>query len=185
MKKQEFVVNKNKKIFVFDDVFELEQRNNFYNIISSQVMFRIGFQDQNVIENKKYQYLHSEWSEEEASKFGILKNLNIKDHKDILELIDNTNFSRAIVNLTLPGDTYFVHTHPGLTALYYCNLHWKEEYAGETLFFNEDVSEIIYASMYKPGRLIIFDGTIPHTIRPQSSSAPSYRFTYTTFLQTI
>ena len=45
----------------------------------------------------------------------------------------------------------------------------------------DDQSEIAYASVYIPGRIILFDGSIPHAIRPQSVKAPKYRFTLSLF----
>jgi len=58
------------------------------------------------------------------------------------------------------------------------NVDWREEWAGETIFYDES-NEIIFCSPYKPGRMIVFDGTIPHTIRPQSIISPNYRFSLT------
>ena len=36
---------------------------------------------------------------------------------------------------------------------------------------------------FTPGRIIIFNGTVPHSIRPQSFNAPQYRFTVSTFFK--
>ena len=36
---------------------------------------------------------------------------------------------------------------------------------------------------YVPGRLLMFDGTEPHSIRPQSFSGPQYRFTVSVFFK--
>ena len=49
-------------------------------------------------------------------------------------------------------------------------------------FINFSISEYLgtevkYTSLFKPGRIVFFDGNIPHTIRPSSHIAPSYRFT--------
>lgn len=52
------------------------------------------------------------------------------------------------------------------------------------LFYNsKDLSKIEFASVYKPGRIILFDGHIPHTIRPQSIKGPKFRFTLSVFLR--
>jgi hypothetical protein len=61
--------------------------------------------------------------------------------------------------------------------LYYVNLEWREGWHGETLFFQENLKDVAFTSVYTPGRLIAFDAKIPHTIRPQSHIAAQYRFT--------
>jgi hypothetical protein len=62
--------------------------------------------------------------------------------------------------------------------LYYANLEWEQHWHGETLFYSEDLNEIDLAIRYTPGRIVVFDATIPHSIRPQSNVANNYRFTY-------
>ena len=44
-----------------------------------------------------------------------------------------------------------------------------------------DKKDIIYTSPYTPGRIIVFDATIPHAIRPQSVIGPKFRFTLASF----
>ena len=76
----------------------------------------------------------------------------------------------------------FIHSHPEkLAILYYVNLDWEDGWHGETLFYNESGKEIVFASPYTPGRVIVFDASIPHTIRPQSVIGPKFRFTLSIF----
>src|SRR5580704_709523 len=49
-----------------------------------------------------------------------------------------------------------------LTSIYYPNLEWRPDSAGETLFFNNERTDLIAAVYPKPNRLVIFPGTIPH-----------------------
>jgi hypothetical protein len=166
-----------KKIYVFDDVFEHNwRRNAFKYILKSK--FSLGWTDQEDPAHYQ-QYLHSEFSMEEVDELGILK--NIRDER-AHKLIENKKIHLAVTNLSHHSDVYFVHPHTNTTLLYYANPYWKEEWAGETLFYNESTTEVVYTSVYKPGRLIIFDGSIPHTIRAPSRSAPQYRFTFAMFL---
>ena len=46
-----------------------------------------------------------------------------------------------------------------------------------------NLKEIAYTSSYIPGRIILFDGSIPHAIRPQSVKAPKFRFTLSLFFE--
>lgn len=63
------------------------------------------------------------------------------------------------------------------TAIYYPHLAWDPTRGGETLFFNEDGSDVIGVGYPKPNRLIIFSGVIPHVARPLSSRANDLRIT--------
>ena len=99
-------------------------------------------------------------------------NLNIDD-----------NFSRCVVNLSKSGDYNFCHTHPNkMVILYYVNLEWHDGFGGETLFYNEKLTDAIEVSSFVPGRIMVFDGKTPHTIRAQSSYGPDYRFTISFFV---
>ena len=60
-------------------------------------------------------------------------------------------------------------------------MEWKQEWWGETQFLSEDLKEIIFTNQYVPGRVIWFDGEIPHTIKTQSFSAPKFRFSLSIF----
>lgn len=65
-----------------------------------------------------------------------------------------------------------------LTILIYGNHQWHHDWGGETKFYNNDLSEIIYSSIIRPGRILIFDGEIPHTASAPNRSAEFQRYTY-------
>ncbi|MDJ1179260.1 2OG-Fe(II) oxygenase [Roseofilum sp. BLCC_M91] len=55
--------------------------------------------------------------------------------------------------------------NPGQTAVCYVNPMWRADWDGETKFYSHrDLSQadLIYSCLPKPGRVIIFDNTIPH-----------------------
>ena len=82
------------------------------------------------------------------------------------------------INLAVPSSIQFPHSHNEKSVLlYYINPEWKNEYYGETLFYDDYSDEIIQSSKFVPGRFILFDGKTPHSIRPSSHIAPQYRFT--------
>ena len=109
----------------------------------------------------------------------------------IHECIDESSFvtnkvcNKVIINLVRPSDVHFIHTHLNqFVALYYINLKWEDGWYGETIFYNSNnLDDIIYTSTFKPGRIILFDGSIPHAIRPQSIEGPKYRFTISLFFE--
>ena len=57
------------------------------------------------------------------------------------------------------------------------------EWDGGTVFRTDDLSEVEYLSDYKPGRMILFDSSIPHKIYSSSYNAHPYRFTVNTLIQ--
>jgi hypothetical protein len=172
--------NLNRSIYIFDNVSTKTQHQSFYEFVIRS-NFNIGFSDNEVIETSNHKYLHSRYSLEAIIQSGFKE---ILEQSEAWELIKDKEVDRATINLSTPSDTNFIHTHVNtLTAIYYVNLDWKPEWAGETLFYSEDLREIIFASPYTPGRLIIADGEIPHTIRVQSDSAPHYRFTFAIFFK--
>ena len=100
------------------------------------------------------------------------------------KFIDTTkfDFTNAYVNLGLVNDSHEIHVDAprkgmGYTMLIYPNIEWGMNHGGETVFYEEDRSEIVYINPYKPGRICIFDGSIPHCAKPQALIGPKYRFT--------
>jgi len=142
--------------------------------------FSLGWVDRPHIEyDKTIPNIHSRWTMNNLEESKILPY--------IAECMDETPFftfrqvESIILNLTRPSDVHFVHSHPNKqVALYYCNLTWEDGWYGETLFYDpNDLEQVSYTSLYKPGRIILFDGSTPHAIRPQSVNGPKYRITLT------
>jgi SM-20-related protein len=63
------------------------------------------------------------------------------------------------------------------TAIYYPHEHWEPNWAGETVLFREDKSDIITSVYPRPNRLLIFRGNIPHVARGVSRTCPRLRVT--------
>lgn len=166
-------------IQIFDDVFSYNYKSFLYNFCANS-RYKIGWEDTVQIENANYKNLHSSWDDNDFERSDFLN--NIKKNKKINEFIERHTKKGVIVNLSCSNDVHFSHTHGEYKVLlYYVNMQWKQEWAGETLFFDESGKEVVYTSVFVPGRIIIFDGKIPHAIRPQSSVAPHFRFTLSTF----
>jgi hypothetical protein len=171
---------KNRSIFVVDDALDYNEQNYIYtHIINSS--FKIGFEDTSALERLSHKFLHSAWTPEDLyqSKFRYaLEKTKLWDKVKELEV------SRITINLSVPSDTYFPHCHNNeLALIYYANLDWKAEWGGETLFYDDNLKDIIFASAYIPGRIILSDGEIPHSIKAQSHIAPHYRFSLAIFFK--
>jgi hypothetical protein len=171
---KEIFVDRNKRIAIYDDLFTLFDRGNFYDF-AEKSLFQIGWADGHIAENQKYRFLHSRYSQEDIDRMGIVEKIM---QTPAAEEIKGHTLEKAILNLSTPSDVNFFHAHPeNKVLLYYVNLVWSDGWHGETLFFDEPCKEIVLANPYTPGRLVVFDATIPHAIRPQSYIAPFYRYT--------
>ncbi len=89
---------------------------------------------------------------------------------------------RAYANGSTSDRYSFIHVdstnEAEWTILYYANLVWKPEWAGETVFYRDDHKEITNVIYPTPGKVIMFNGTIPHTGRPPSHFYRGLRVTY-------
>ena len=167
----------NKMIQIYDDVFDFKYRYKIYQYVKKS-LFKIGWLDSSVPE-KSYEFLHSEYSKEDIDKLEFFEQL---ENSPVIEHFKGLEYKHTKVNLSTPSDANFVHAHPEkLAILYYVNMDWQDGWHGETIFYDEHGKDIIYTSPYTPGRIIVFDATIPHAIRPQSTIGPKFRFTLSSF----
>ena len=170
-------IENSKIIQIYDDVFDFSYKFKLYQCIKNS-LFQIGWKDSTVIE-KSYEFLHSAYSKEDMDKLEFFKKL---ENSPIMDHFEGLEYKHTKVNLSTPSDANFVHAHPEkLAILYYVNLDWQDGWHGETIFYDENGKDIIFTSPYTPGRIIVFDATIPHAIRPQSTIGPKFRFTLASF----
>jgi len=170
-------------IDTFDNELSFKDRQHIYRYVINSTYKLVGWSDSDDLDIVKHD-IHSKWSLDDLRRsrlYPVVVNLFKKSKKFKGDL----TFQQCVVNLVKHGDYYYPHTHGKdiYGALYYVNLDWKSHYGGETIFYDDQVKDIIYTTPYVPGRLILFDGAIPHTIRPQSSKGPNYRFTITIFFK--
>ncbi len=171
---KEYNVN-NKTIKVIDDVFSLHQRLFFYDAFRNS-KYQIGWEDTGGIETLHLKNLFAQYNQVDLERLNFIPTIQANPYTS--HLFEKYCISKVVVNLSFANNTYYNHTHDeDMVLLYYGNLNWSSEWAGETLFYDEQCKEVEKAFAYTPGRLIIFDGKIPHTIRSQSASAPQFRFT--------
>ena len=63
------------------------------------------------------------------------------------------------------------------TILVYCNPRWNMQWAGETIFFEENKRDIFFTSLPLPKRIVIFRGDLYHVGRGSSRACPVMRKT--------
>ena len=144
--------------------------------------FRLGWED-TTEPGKTDLNLHSNIQPSSLEPTGILP--YFKKCTDETEWFKNKELDRVVLNLVRSNDVHYIHHHPDKhVLLYYVNLDWRDGWYGETLFYDpDDIEKISFTSLYKPGRIILFDGSIPHAIRPQSIKGPKYRFSLSLFFE--
>ena len=166
---------------IFDDVVPSNIRNTlWYCSVSADL--KLGWEDSN--DPEKYDLnIHSELRGSDLEPTGILP--YFKKCTDETEWFKNKELNRVVLNLVRSNDVHYIHHHPDKhVLLYYVNLDWRDGWYGETLFYDPyDIEKISFTSVYKPGRIILFDGSIPHAIRPQSIKAPKFRFSLSLFFE--
>jgi hypothetical protein len=164
-----------KKIIVWDDLVPSRLQYTFFLYVQNS-KYAIGWADDTSEIGAKHKYLHCPLSIEETLQAGIYPFIQTTE---INEHLQGYSFEKSVINLSTPSDVNFFHTHDaGLVLLYYVNPVWLSYWHGETLFSDESGREIERAVAFKPGRLVLFDTAISHSIRPQSIAADNYRYTY-------
>ena len=156
---------------VHDDTVPFHVQEHVYNFIYGSSFKIKGWKDRDDIAKHD---MYSEWSLDDLK--------NSKLYPYIENVYPCENWYKCIVNCTKSNDHFYTHSHGDNThvILYYANLEWRDEWAGETLFYTPD-RKSMSAYQYVAGRILEFDGSIPHTIRPQSAIGPQYRFTISNF----
>lgn len=166
-------------IHIFDDVFDYSSREKFYYFIQSLSYTPTG-SDISTLEARGDFNIFSQVSPEQLDQMKFLTNDGAKHFN---HLISDQEIKQIRANLSTLNDSNRFHTdsygeYKTTTLLYYPNLKWDPEWGGHTMFANKDLSELEYCSFYTPGRVVIFDGHIPHVIFPPTRLAPTYRFSF-------
>lgn len=164
---------RHKEVHIFDEVFDFATRDKIYQYVTNS-LYKVGEFDGSLLENRKTSTLISTYNLGDVEALGLNKL-----PPEISKILDGYIPHRAYVNLCRPDDSFHIHTDHSTkmwTLLYYVNLDWHIEWGGDTVLLKEDMT-IDYVSQYTPGRVLLFDGTIPHLIRPSTRLAPENRFT--------
>ena len=165
------------KIEIFDNEVSFVDMQSIYDYVRNS-NYTLGWEDRDGTPLN----IHSAYTKNEVILSELFKHLKNVSKKSELKF-DIDNFSECVVNLSKCGDYNFNHTHKGkIVLLYYVNLEWKDGFAGETIFYDDSLINATSVISFVPGRIVIFDGETPHTIRPQSTYGPDYRFTISYFV---
>ena len=163
------------EVTVIDDLITTQQQIQLY-VEACSLPYHIGgsnkYDIQDIKPQKPTAYVSEKW---------VMDNFFCNNVGDYLSNYLPPKIETAYINMGIHSENPDVHVDSSRkgdkTLLYYMNREWKHEWGGETILLGDDAQEIEFCTPYKPGRIIIFDSTIPHAARQQSFAAPLYRFT--------
>lgn len=166
-----------KKIYVYDNLFSFVDRIKFFRYVSGSHFKLNNYDGINTYLRNQF---GSRYSHDDVNNMGITQTDAFK------KLEEKHSFSKrdvvqARVNCITPFEQGGYHTDfekDGLTFVYYCNLKWDLTWAGQLIFGSESLDEIEYASFFIPGRVIVFDGSIPHMIVGPNMYAKECRISF-------
>ena len=146
------------QLFVLDDLFSVEDIESVYALLEP-LPYRLN--DIDTAETAYSRHWKAELPVDVALKSPALKRcVEVARH---LVVDSALSLQRFHSNLHMYGDLQFPHTDldGGVTALYYANPEWDEQWMGETAFYDKQ-REPLYVVAPRPGRLIVFDADILH-----------------------
>jgi hypothetical protein len=163
---------------VYDNAVPLSLSTDIYNFLIGDCGWYLGWKDTQDTDLN----LHARLEQGYPKCFEIPEQL--KGQEEFEERMQGMDNDMVIANLSHASSVHHKHTHPDkdVVILYYANLRWQEHWEGETMFFSED-GEVEYTCKYTPGRIVVFNGRTPHTIRAQSAGGPPFRMTISYFWQ--
>ena len=164
-----------KLLDVYDDLFSNFERKNMYSFMKSS-LFRADGYDAYAMPLEMQMY--SSFSEDDLGNLGFMDKAPVRALRDKYGL-DDMELKRIRVNLSTPSERNRPHTDgDGVTLLYYANLEWDLTWGGHTLFLDDNADDVDTVIGFKPGRIAIFDGSIPHMLITPSPLCPTYRMSF-------
>lgn len=166
----------NKFIHVYDDLFTYAERQNYYNIARTS-NFRITGSDG--VLSQYIKQIFSQYGQEDLERLGITKSKGFS-YLDEKYNLSQRNIAQMRVNCSMSTEdcNFHIDVKDGLTFLYYCNISWRPEWSGLTMWGSEDLKDIMYTSFCVPGRVVVFTGDIPHIVIPPHVATPVNRLTF-------
>ena len=187
MKPTKLFQTNDKKIAVYDDVFDYQECLEIYQFICQQPFIRSNLD--NTFDNNKD--INIKWSclLKEPNSITNLLNQRYFDlpefkNKRIETIRQYINFSTADTVDMVHVDSLSSMTG-AYTILHYGNFTWNINWHGETVFYDPPAGEIVFSTTVKPGRVVIFDSNIPHSARSPSKLADYGRYTIATKILVI
>lgn len=171
-----------KNIIIYDNVFSQQELFEVYLHIDNRDFRKHNLDD--VLHHNKQ--VDTKWSSE-IQPGEILFDILLNKYSSMPEMQGQRyNLLRSYINYAVPGTVDLIHDDAPhykknhYTLLHYGNFSWNANWHGETVFYDSNYSEILATTVLKPGRIVLFDSSIPHCARPPSkiSEYPRYTIVY-------
>jgi hypothetical protein len=152
-----------KNLFVDNTLFAINERSEIFLALKQQP-FYIRRQISTDFESDLF---ITELNEDFFNCFPYFFN---KIFFTLQKIYPNENFAieRAIGICWTKSNKIAIHSDTSyenkITVLYHANYEWDTNWGGENLFYNDIVTDISKAVLYVPGRLVVFDSRIPHSV---------------------
>jgi hypothetical protein len=173
---RETITSAGKRIHVYDDLVTFEERTTFLNFFR-QSYYKIDGGD-NLTQYVAGYQIYSAYSLDDLDHMKFTKT-NAYELLNEKYGLQDRNIKQVRVNHVTYGERNSVHQdNVPITLMYYANLEWDVSWGGHTFFLNEPVDEIYHTVTYKPGRIVVFDGTIPHMIMSTNTLAEAPRLSF-------
>jgi len=178
-------IDYSKKITVYDNIFTDKENLDIYEFISRSNFTRSNV-DVQILHNRD---IDVKWRSD-IDPANPLSKITIPIYRERIEHIDWNKFhiKSHYVNFSVSNTVDMIHPDSrgfeknGFTLLHYANYKWDINWHGNTNFYSDNLEDVVYSSLIKPGRIVIFDSTIPHSATAPSSIAMHPRYTIATKL---
>ena len=150
------------RLFLVDGMFKPDFVGMLYQILKRQPY---SLSDYDTEATSHVRHWKCEFPLDYFSANPVLRSWHADMVGKTLELFPDTSatLKRVHCNNHLYGDLQNAHTDydPGVTALYFANPEWRDDWQGETIFYDK-AGEPFHAVAARPGRVLIFAGGIVH-----------------------
>jgi len=181
MRQSEYTTSSGRKIYVFRDVYDYQRQLNLLDwCVRQPYTFRPA--NEGVLVGLKSDLVLSAHPNLDASQLGEQFELHSDSLKPIKETIGpnrelKAHWINANVSKTSPNFHPDSFREGSLSMLYYANVKWDLSWDGYTVWASDDLKSIEHVEFPEPGKVVIFDSSIPHKPTAASPEAPSFRYT--------
>jgi len=169
-------------IDVYDDCFDFATLRSFCSFIqnsnfSTNATDFVLRKDDSVLKSN----IRSGYSEEDMRNMGWF---DTPFYAMLCEKygIHQKEITNNLVNCVTSSDYNVIHTDTDrigrLTVNFFANLDWKVEWGGHLLFMNKKNTDAEKTVLFRPNRVVVFDGVYPHAAMTPNGCCPYFRYTY-------
>lgn len=165
---------------IFDGAIPAGEVERMYDFVLHS-SFHVGWVDRPEEISGLFRNMASHYSDDDVRRLQFFESIQ---SEELLDRINGRWPVKTTINLSYPGNVYYPHTHPREESLvYYANVRWLPEWAGETMIFHDDMT-VDTAIEFKSGRVLWMNESVPHSLRAPSTACPDFRFTMAMFFGT-